>query len=84
MMHTSGMRLMCMIVCLITALGSIHLGLMALGYNPLEMLHIMQYEKIVYYIIGACGVIALLKLVMGACSSHCGCHCGSSCDHKHK
>jgi uncharacterized membrane protein YuzA (DUF378 family) len=79
MMHGSGMRLLCMIVCLITSLGAIHLGLLALGYNTLDMLHIMLYERYVYYIVGICGVISLVKLVMGACSSHCG-HCGASCD----
>ena len=68
------------IVWVITALASIHIGLMAMGYNVLDMAHISQYSRTIDYIVGIAGVISLLMLIMML-----GSGCGScECDHHHR
>ena len=42
-MKSPVMKLVGNVVWLITALASIHIGLMALGYNVLDMAHIFQF-----------------------------------------
>jgi hypothetical protein len=59
----------------ITALGSLHAGLLAMGYDLLAHPMLMSFGKILGYGFGIFGAISLVMFVghlMGACScAHC-------------
>jgi hypothetical protein len=78
MMKTPLMRSCGAAVWLITALGCIHLGLMAMGYNPIETLGLQNMAKVIGYIFGIAGVASLIMFFMGGC---CGGHCSCGVSH---
>lgn len=59
----------------VTALGSLHAGMMAMGYNLLAHPMFAMFGKLLEYGFGIFGAISLVMFVahlMGACScSHC-------------
>jgi hypothetical protein len=71
----SACRLLHHVVEFINAVCAIHVGLLALGYNALEMGLFMQFAKPIEYIFGISGVIGIIMVIMHA--TLCGCH---SCD----
>lgn len=68
-MKSPACRLFVDLVWLLTALGSLHLGLMALGYDVPMMLGIYELHKTLMYIFGLAGAASLVLLVM-----RCHCH----------
>ncbi len=79
-MKSPVMKLVGNVVWLITALASIHIGLMALGYNVLDMAHISQFSRTIDYVIGVAGVISLLMMIMWLGSGCSSCEC----EHSHR
>ena len=71
-MH-SPMKFVYYLIVFIAALGSIHLGLMAAGYDVLSMVNVSHLTKPLYTTFGVCGILTVIMLFM-----HCsGCHSGS-------
>jgi len=64
------------LVWLLTALGSIHLGLIGLGFNILEMPFFMDnlamLDKPIHYLFGVAGVLSLVMMVQGCSEGKCG------------
>jgi uncharacterized membrane protein YuzA (DUF378 family) len=65
-------------VCIITALGSIHVGLLSVGYNVLAMGFLAGLAKPIEAIFGLVGLLSIVLLVMH--SMCCGCGCCSTCE----
>lgn len=59
---------------LITALGSLHVGLQELGYNLLSHPMLMGSSHIFGYVFGLAGLVSLVMFVMHCCGEHmCNC-----------
>ena len=71
----SSMHLVGSIVWLVTALGCVQHGLLALGYDPFTMMGMAHWAKYVLIIYGIAGVISLLMFFMsgGNCCGSCSC-----------
>lgn len=77
-MH-SPMKFVYYLIVFLAALGSIHLGLLASGYDILAMANISHLSKALYTTFGVCGVLTVIMLFMH-CSGHCHAgSCNSSC-----
>jgi len=61
-------------VWLLTALGSIHLGLIGLGFNVLTMPFVQENLAMLivplHYVFGVAGVLSLVMMMQG-CGSNC-------------
>ena len=57
---------------IITALFSIHIGLMQLGVNLLKHESLMRFMPYIHYTVGVAGLVSLVMLVM-ACIKKCNC-----------
>lgn len=79
-MGSHGGKLVAHIVWFVTAIGAIHLGLMAAGYNLIDTLHLGHLARTIDYIFGIAGVLSLIMLVMCMTSSCCRA-CGADCRH---
>lgn len=70
-----GSRILMDVSWLVTALGSLHAGLMSMGYNLLAHPMFMSIGKFVEYGFGIFGALSLVMFVlhmMGSCScAHC-------------
>jgi uncharacterized membrane protein YuzA (DUF378 family) len=75
MMKSPALRALAGIVWVITAIGCIHIGLLALGYNLLGIQFLAGLTKPIEYIFGAAGVISLLLFFMHSAT----CKCNGSC-----
>ena len=73
-MKSQGMKLFHHVVCFLTALAAIHVGLMAMGYNLLGMGFLVQFAKPIDYIFGLAGVAAVVMFFM-----HIFCDCAGGC-----
>ncbi|MEX0940630.1 MAG: hypothetical protein WDZ41_04690 [Candidatus Babeliales bacterium] len=62
------------VLTFITALGCIHIGAMALGYNILDMGFLMPISMWIEYFFGICGLISLALVVFHGTFCHCM-HC---------
>lgn len=71
----SPLKFVYMLVVALSALGAVHLGLLALGYDMLTVLHLSHAMKTVYMLFGAAGVATLVLLAMKCCSHHEHCNC---------
>lgn len=79
-MNSAGMKWFGWLIWLLTALGSIHLGLLALHYDLIEKFGLRQWDTYLAYIFGIAGVLSLLMMVKHIyyCSGHhdnCNCNC---------
>ncbi len=73
MMRSPAMKIVASVVWALTAIGCIHIGLLALNYNFLSMAPLVHFARPLEYIFGIAGVISLVLFVM-----HSGCcWCGS-------
>ncbi len=71
-------KILCSFNWFVTACACICVGLGALGFNVLEMLHLQHIELYVRYIVGAAGLMSLVAFVMMQMNSKCPeCGCGS-------
>ena len=64
----------------LSSLAAIHQGLLAVGYNVLDVLRLHEHAQVLGYIFGIAGVISLVMLCMWCMKSHCNgasCHCSS-------
>ena len=61
-------KLVFKLVWLITALGSLHLGLLALGYDVPMMLGLSELHRTLMYTFGLAGAVSLVLLAIS-------CHC---------
>jgi len=61
------------VVWLLTALGSIHLGLIGLGFNFLNLPFIQENLAMLivplHYVFGVAGVLSLVMMMQGSCGS---------------
>jgi len=80
MMHSPIMKIVCIVSWLITALVSLHVGLVAIGWNLLEQPFFAgNFGMLVLpamYIIGLAGAFSLFSLIMMLIN---GCKCCGSC-----
>jgi uncharacterized membrane protein YuzA (DUF378 family) len=74
-MKCFGSRALGMIVWLLTAIGCIHIGLMAMGHDLLMMVGMHHMGQIIGYIFGIAGVLSLVMFVMSLTKDHCDCDC---------
>lgn len=72
-MNSPVMKMVGTAVWLITALGAVHVGLGALGYNLLAHPVLMGLARPVEYLVGAAGVVSLVLFVMHSGCCWCGC-----------
>lgn len=73
MMSSPVMKMVGMAVWVITALGAVHVGLGALGYNLLAHPMFMSLARPLEYLVGLAGVLSLVMLVMHGGCCWCGC-----------
>ena len=75
------MRMIAKVALFLSSIAAIHQGLLALGYNGLEVLKLQEHAQVLGYIFGIAGVISLVMLVMWCmkcrCSSSCNCSSGN-------
>jgi hypothetical protein len=57
--------------CVISSIGAIHIGLLAMGYNLLNMQFLMGLARPIEYLFGIAGVISLVLFIMYGCCCHC-------------
>jgi len=76
MMKSSAMKLVSSVVWVITALGCIHIGLVALGYDLLARFDMAAtLDKPLAYTFGVAGVISLIMFAMALSHHNCDCKC---------
>lgn len=75
--HSPAMKMVAKISMFLSSLAAIHQGLMAIGYNGLEVLKLHAYAQPLGYIFGIAGVISLVMLCMWCMKGHCDSSCSS-------
>lgn len=73
------MKIIAKVSMFISALAAIHMGLMEIGYNALDVLRLGEYTKPLGYIIGLAGLISLIMLCMWCMKHNCTCDTKGSC-----
>lgn len=84
------MKCLGMIAWVVTALASIAIGLMPLGYKVLEMQWFVANPTavmVIHYVVGILGVLSLVMFFAagfggGCCSGKCNCNHGHKDNHK--
>jgi uncharacterized membrane protein YuzA (DUF378 family) len=72
------MKLVAKVSMFLSSLAAIHQGLVAVGYNALDVLRLHEYGRPIGYVFGIAGIISLVMLCMWCMKHHgCGCSCGS-------
>lgn len=74
MTKSPGMYALTAAVWIITAIGSLHVGLMAMGYNMLHMQFLAGLARPIEYIFGIAGVLSLILFVVHGSCCHCDKH----------
>ncbi len=77
----SCMHMVGSIVWLLTAVGCIHLGLVAFGYDLLTMMSMSQWAHYCGILFGVAGVASLILFFMGG--GGCGCGCANTPHNNH-
>lgn len=85
-MHYDFLKFTHHVLCFITALCGIHVGLKALGYDFIGRVHFLSSNALyIDYIFGIAGAVSLVLLILHsvfcACGSHCSCGCKKSEHH---
>jgi uncharacterized membrane protein YuzA (DUF378 family) len=73
------MKIIAKVSMFISALAAIHMGLMEIGYNALDVLKLGEYARPLGYIVGIAGLISLVMLCMWCMKHHCTCDTKGSC-----
>ena len=63
-MKSDGMKLLHSVVCLLTSLAALHIGLMAVGYNLLGTGFLGGFARPIEYIFGLAGIAGLVMWVL--------------------
>lgn len=71
------MKMIAKVALFLSSLAAIHQGLIAVGYNALDVLKLHEHAQILGYIFGIAGVVSLVMLSMWCMRSHGACHCSS-------
>ena len=58
------MKMVAKISGIIASLGSIHLGLTAMGRDPLALLKLHEYSRELGYLFGLAGLVSLVMLIL--------------------
>lgn len=73
------MKMVAKVALFLSSLAAIHQGLVAVGYNALDVLRLNEHAQMLGYIFGIAGVISLVMLCMWCMKNHCSasCHCAA-------
>ncbi len=58
------MKMIAKVAFFLSSIAAIHQGLLAIGYNGLEVLKLQEHAQVLGYIFGIAGVISLVMLCM--------------------
>jgi uncharacterized membrane protein YuzA (DUF378 family) len=72
------MKMIAKVSLFLSSLAAIHQGLVAVGYNALDVLKLHEYSQPLGYIFGIAGITSLVMLCMWCMKSHCGAACNCS------
>ena len=72
MCNSPVMKIVAKVAVFLSALAAIHEGLIAVGYNALDVLRLHAYTQPLGYIFGIAGIISLITLFMCCMKGHCG------------